>query len=111
MGPPRRLGYQGAPGAQRGPAARQRGHVRRRVNGRGFSRRAGHLRKANPDEEFLERVALFERAVGHSAVIVTGDLGMRLRADARGHRYAEMPAKYAKDALRRKEVGESDPPA
>jgi len=44
-------------------------------------------------------------------VIVTGDLGMRLRADARGHRYAEMPATYAKDALRRKQVGESDPPA
>jgi hypothetical protein len=38
--------------------------------------------------------------------IVTGDLGMQLRADAHGLSHAEMPDKYAKDATRRASVSD-----
>jgi len=34
-------------------------------------------------------------------MIVTGDLGMQLRADAHGFGQAEMPNGYAKDAMDR----------
>jgi hypothetical protein len=36
--------------------------------------------------------------------IVTGDLGVQLRADAHGLSHAVMPDKYAKDAMRRGSV-------
>jgi predicted ribonuclease YlaK len=42
----------------------------------------GHVRKANPDEELLSRCMLLQRAIGRPVTIVTGDLGMQLRADA-----------------------------
>jgi predicted ribonuclease YlaK len=60
----------------------------------------GHVRKANPDEELLSRCPLIQRAIGRPVTIVTGDLGMQLRADAHGLGQAEMPDKYSKDAMR-----------
>jgi hypothetical protein len=39
--------------------------------------------------------------IGRAVKIVTGDLGMQLRADALGLGHAEMLDKYAKDAQRR----------
>jgi hypothetical protein len=61
----------------------------------------GHQRKANPDEEMLTRGTLLQRVIGRPVRIVTGDLGMQLRAGARGLGHVEMPDKYAKDAQRR----------
>jgi predicted ribonuclease YlaK len=66
----------------------------------------GHVRMANPDEELRSRCMLLQRATGRPIALVTGDLGMQLRADAHGLRYAEMPDKYAKDAKRRAAAGE-----
>jgi hypothetical protein len=66
----------------------------------------GHMRMANPDEELRSRCMLLQRATGRPVTLVTGDLGMQLRADARGLRHAEMPDKYAKDATRRVAAGE-----
>jgi predicted ribonuclease YlaK len=64
------------------------------------------MRMANPDEELRSRCMLLQRATGRPVTLVTGDLGMQLRADARGLRHAEMPDKYAKDATRRVAAGE-----
>lgn len=61
----------------------------------------GHVRMANPDEELRGRCMLLQRAIGRPVTIVTGDLGMQLRADAHGLSHAQMPDKYAKDATRR----------
>lgn len=61
----------------------------------------GHVRMANPDEELRSRCMLLQRAIGRPVTLVTGDLGMQLRADAHGLGHAEMPNKYAKDAQRR----------
>lgn len=66
----------------------------------------GHVRMANPDEELRSRCMLLQRTIGRRVTVVTGDLGMQLRADAHGLSYAVMPGKYAKDAKRR----ESDQP-
>jgi hypothetical protein len=52
-------------------------------------------------EELRSRCMLLQRATGGSSTLVTGDLGMQLRADAHGLGHAEMPDKYAKDARRR----------
>jgi hypothetical protein len=60
-----------------------------------------HMRIANPDEELLFRCLLLQRAIGRTVTIVTGDLGMQLRADALGLGQAEIPDKYSKDAMRR----------
>jgi predicted ribonuclease YlaK len=70
-----------------------------------------HVRRSNPDEELLSRATLFQRAVGRPATIVTGDLGMQLRADAGGLSYAVMPDKYAKDAARRAAAEGEEPAA
>jgi hypothetical protein len=59
----------------------------------------GHVRKASPDEDLLARYLLIQRAIGRPVTIVTGDLGMHLRADAEGFGQAEMPDKYSKDAM------------
>ncbi len=61
----------------------------------------GHMCKANADEELPSRCLLIQRAIGCPVTIVTGDLGMQLRADAHGIGQAEMPDKYSKDAMRR----------
>lgn len=61
----------------------------------------GHVPLANPDEELRSRCMLLQRAVDSPATLVTGDLGMQLRADAHGLGHAGMPDKYAKDAQRR----------
>ncbi len=61
----------------------------------------GHERKANPDEELLSSATVMRRVIGRPVRIVTGDLGMQLRADALGLGHADMPEKYAKDAQRR----------
>jgi rRNA-processing protein FCF1 len=66
----------------------------------------GHVRMANPDEELRSRCMLLQRAVGRPVTLVTGDLGMQLRADAHGLGHAGMPDKYAKDAKRRAAVSE-----
>jgi rRNA-processing protein FCF1 len=66
----------------------------------------GHVRMANPDEELRSRCMLLQRAVGRPVTLVTGDLGMQLRADAHGLGHAEMPDKYAKDTKRRAAVSE-----
>lgn len=66
----------------------------------------GHVRMANPNEELRSRCMLLQRATGGSITLVTGDLGMQLRADAHGLAHAKMPDKYAKDAGRRAAVGE-----
>jgi hypothetical protein len=63
----------------------------------------GHVRKGNPDEELLSRSLLLKRVVG-TVTIVTGDLGMQLRADASGLAHAVMPDRYAKDATRQAAV-------
>lgn len=63
-----------------------------------------HVRIANPDEELLFRCLLLQRAIGRAVTIVTGDLGMQLRADALGLGQAEVPDKYSKDAMRRSAV-------
>lgn len=60
-----------------------------------------HMRMANPDEELRSRCIMLQRAVGSPVTVVTGDLGMQLRADAHGLGHAEVPDKYAKDATRR----------
>ncbi|HWM98962.1 MAG TPA: hypothetical protein VNO54_18130 [Streptosporangiaceae bacterium] len=44
---------------------------------------------------------LLQQAIGRPLTLVTGDLGMQLRADAHRLGHAEMPDKYAKDARRR----------
>ncbi|MGH3826905.1 MAG: PIN domain-containing protein [Pseudonocardiaceae bacterium] len=66
----------------------------------------GHARMANPDEELRSRCMLLQRATGRPVTLVTGDLGMQLRAGAHGLGHAEMPEKYAKDARRRAAVGD-----
>jgi hypothetical protein len=66
----------------------------------------GHMRMANPDEELRSRCMLLQRAAGGQVTLVTGDLGMQLRADAHGLGHAEMPDSYAKDARRRVAAGE-----
>jgi rRNA-processing protein FCF1 len=66
----------------------------------------GHVRMADPDEELRSRCMLLQRATGHQMTLVTGDLGMQLRADAHGLGHAQMPDKYAKDARRRAAAGE-----
>jgi hypothetical protein len=66
----------------------------------------GHVRMANPDEELRSRCMLLQRATGRPVTLVTGDLGMQLRADAHRLGHAEMPDKYAKDARRRAPAGE-----
>jgi PIN domain len=65
-----------------------------------------HRRKLNPDEELFSRCTLLERMIGKPLKIVTGDLGMQLRADAHGLGSVELPDKYAKDALRRSQVSD-----
>ncbi|MHB1595613.1 MAG: PIN domain-containing protein [Streptosporangiaceae bacterium] len=66
----------------------------------------GHARMPNPDEELRSRCMLLQRAISRPVTIVTGDLGAQLRAGAHGLSHAEMPAKYAKDALRRASVSD-----
>jgi hypothetical protein len=44
--------------------------------------------------------------IGKPLKLVTGDLGMQLRADAHDLHSVEVPDKYAKDALRRSQAGE-----
>lgn len=61
----------------------------------------GHKRKLNPDEELLSRGILLQRVLEVPVTIVSGDLGMRLRAEAHGLEHTQMPDKYAKDAARR----------
>ena len=61
---------------------------------------------SNPDEELRSRCMLLRRATGRSVTLVTGDLGMQLRAEAYGLRHAEMPDKHAKDARRRAAAGD-----
>jgi predicted ribonuclease YlaK len=51
----------------------------------------GHVRMANPDEELRSHCMLQQRAVGRPVTLVTGDLGMRLRADAHGLGMLEWP--------------------
>ena len=63
----------------------------------------GHVRKTNLDEELLSRSLLLKRVVG-PVTIVTGDLGMQLRADANRLAHAVMPDKYAKNAARQAAV-------
>ena len=60
-----------------------------------------HVRMANPDEELISRCLLLQRALGRAVTIITGDLGMQLRAGALGLGQAEMPDKYSKDAMRK----------
>lgn len=60
-----------------------------------------HRRKTNPDAELLDRALLLQRVLGRSVTVVSGDLGMQLRADSHGLAHAQMPNKYAKDAVRR----------
>jgi hypothetical protein len=71
---------------------------------------AGHVRKANPDEELLSRALTLQRALGRQVTVVTGDLGMQLRADAIGLAEAVMSEKYSKDAQRRKKAPEDEEP-
>jgi hypothetical protein len=66
----------------------------------------GQVRMGNPDEELISRCLLFQRVIGRPVTIVTGDLGMQLRADALGLGQVEMPDKYSKDAIRRSAVGD-----
>jgi len=66
----------------------------------------GHVRMANPDEELRSRCMLLQRAAGRPVTLVTGDLGMQLRADVHGLGHAGMPDKYAKDTKRRAAVSE-----
>ncbi len=68
----------------------------------------GHSRTPNPDEELLNRAAFAQQAIGKPVTIVTGDLGMQLRASVRGLRHAVMPGKYAKDAQRRGDTGQAE---
>ena len=42
---------------------------------------------------------MIQRATGRPVTIVTGDLGIQLRADTHGLGQAEMPGKYSKDAM------------
>lgn len=65
-----------------------------------------HRRRLNPDEELFSRCKLLEQMIGKPLKLVTGDLGMQLRADAHDLRSVEVPDKYAKDALRRSQAGE-----
>jgi len=60
----------------------------------------------NPDEELRSRCMLLQRAIGRAVTLVTGNLGLQLRADAHGLGHAEMPDKYAKDAQRRAAAGD-----
>ena len=75
-----------------------------------FLDEAGHLRKANPDEELLSRALTLQRALGLQVTVVTGDLCMQLRAGAIGLAEAVMPEKYSKDAQRRKNAPEDEEP-
>jgi predicted ribonuclease YlaK len=68
----------------------------------------GYQRRVNLDEELLSRTTLLRRAIGRPVIIVTGDFGMQLRIDAHGLEHAEMPEKYSKDALRRKNASDQD---
>lgn len=63
-----------------------------------------HERLPNPDEELLARCLLLLRAIGRQLTVITGDLGMQLRADATGLTATEVPERYAKDATRRAQV-------
>ncbi len=74
-----------------------------------FLDEAGHLRKANPDEELLSRALTLQRALGRQVTVVTGDLCMQLRAGAIGLAEAVMPEKYSKDAQRRKNASDEEP--
>lgn len=65
-----------------------------------------HRRRLNPDEELFSRCRLLEQMIGKPLKLVTGDLGMQLRADAHDLHSVEVPDKYAKDALRRSQAGE-----
>jgi hypothetical protein len=73
-----------------------------------FLDEAGHVRKANPDEELLSRALTLQRALGRQVTVVTGDLSMQLRAGAIGLAEAVMPEKYSKDAQRRKKASEDE---
>lgn len=69
-----------------------------------------HLRRSNPDEEFLDR-AEFLQLVTHQPVrIVTADRSMRVRATARGGglRATLMPQQFSRDQEESKETRASD---
>lgn len=51
----------------------------------------GHERRTNADDELLTRVEYLSGLVGGRIIVATGDHGMRLRAQARGLRYLELP--------------------
>lgn len=60
----------------------------------------GHARRANADDEILTRVEYLSALVGDRILVATGDYSMRLRAQARGLRFLELPGDLR---LRRKD--------
>jgi hypothetical protein len=57
----------------------------------------GHARRSNADDEILDRCEYLEQVTSSHVLVVTGDVGMRVRARGRHLRVRSMP-----DELRRK---------
>jgi hypothetical protein len=57
----------------------------------------GHVRRSNADDEILDRCEYLEQATSSQVLILTGDVGMRVRARGRHLQVRSMP-----DELRRK---------
>lgn len=52
---------------------------------------AGHTRRANADDEILDRCEYLEQVTGSRVLVVTGDVGMRVRAGGRRLQVRAMP--------------------
>ncbi|WP_151483906.1 hypothetical protein [Streptomyces albicerus] len=58
---------------------------------------AGHSRRANADDEIIERGVLLAQITGTPVAVVTADTGMRLRAETAGLNALRLPKSYGKD--------------
>jgi len=50
-----------------------------------------HVRRSNADDEILDRCEYLERVTNSRVLVVTGDVGMRVRARGRHLRVRSMP--------------------
>ena len=57
----------------------------------------GHARRANPDEEVVDRARFLRQVTARAVTLITADQGMRARAVARGLPVVGMPRTLARD--------------